>query len=85
MAPKDEPPENVLRSSDSKGAQSPEQAAAEEPIAFADTPEHTIYQAGPSSPGASSDDYSDNLFDGRSGDNDTASLSSISSPKEVVF
>ena len=76
MGSKDEPPENLLQSFDSKGGQSPEQITAEGPIASPGTPEYAIHQAVPSSSAASGDDYSDNSFDGRSGDNDTASFAS---------
>ena len=81
MGPKDESTENAVHSSpadldnqkaNSNDTQPEEQAAA----GAASAPDYTIHQGGLWSPGASSDDYSDNSFDGRSGDNDTASFAS---------
>ena len=79
MGPKDESTENAVHSSpadlNNNDTQSEEQATAGAPSDALDCAPD--YAAGLSSPGASSsDDYSDNSFDGRSGDNDTASFAS---------
>ena len=77
MGPKDESTEDAVHSSPADfnhDTQSEEQATAGAPSDAPDCPPG--YAAGLSSPGASSDDYSDNSFDGRSRDNDTASFAS---------
>ncbi|KAL8796959.1 MAG: hypothetical protein Q9195_000730 [Heterodermia aff. obscurata] len=74
---KDESTENAAPSSptnfNNNDTQSEEQATAGAPN---DPPDYAIDQAGFSSAGSSSDDYSDNSLDGRSRYNDTASFAS---------